>query len=84
LLLDAKIAPLAARHAREAALLKTLPGFGDVIVAGRLQDAPAGETASNFCGLVAAAWRRRGGGAPAARQNVAASSRLRVWQLAFG
>ena len=28
-----KIAPLAARHAREAALLKTLPGFGDVIVA---------------------------------------------------
>ena len=34
--LDAKIAPLAARHAREAALLKTLPGFGDVIVAGWL------------------------------------------------
>ena len=33
--LDAKIAPLAARHAREAALLNTLPGFGDVIVAGR-------------------------------------------------
>ena len=34
--LDAKIAPLTARHAREAALLKTLPGFGDVIVAGWL------------------------------------------------
>jgi transposase len=34
--LDAKIAPLAARHAREAALLKTLPGFGDVIAAGWL------------------------------------------------
>ena len=34
--LDATIAPLAARHAREAALLKTLPGFGDVIVAGWL------------------------------------------------
>ena len=34
--LDATIAPLAARHAREAGLLKTLPGFGDVIVAGWL------------------------------------------------
>ena len=34
--LDATIAPRAARHAREAALLKTLPGFGDVIVAGWL------------------------------------------------
>ena len=34
--LDAEIAPRAARHAREAALLKTLPGFGDVIVAGWL------------------------------------------------
>ena len=34
--LDAEIAPLAARHAREAALLKTLPGFGDVVVAGWL------------------------------------------------
>ena len=34
--LDATIAPLAGRHAREAALLKTLPGFGDVIVAGWL------------------------------------------------
>ena len=34
--LDATIAPLAARHAREAALLKTLPGFGDVVVAGWL------------------------------------------------
>jgi len=34
--LDAKIAPLAARYSREAALLKTLPGFGDVIVAGWL------------------------------------------------
>ena len=34
--LDAKIAPLAARHAREVGLLKSLPGFGDVIVAGWL------------------------------------------------
>ena len=34
--LDGHIAPLAARHAREAALLKSLPGFGDVIVAGWL------------------------------------------------
>jgi transposase len=34
--LDATIAPLAARHAREAALLKSLPGFGDVVVAGWL------------------------------------------------
>src|SRR5205814_5764026 len=34
--LDAKIAPLVARYAREAELLKTLPGFGDVIVAGWL------------------------------------------------
>jgi transposase len=34
--LDAKIAPLAARHAREAGLLKSLPGFGDVVVAGWL------------------------------------------------
>ena len=34
--LDAKIAPLAARYACEAELLKTLPGFGDVIVAGWL------------------------------------------------
>ena len=34
--LDATIAPRAARHAREAALLKSLPGFGDVIVAGWL------------------------------------------------
>ena len=34
--LDAEIAPRAARHAREAALLKTLPGFGDVILAGWL------------------------------------------------
>ena len=34
--LDARIAPLVARHAREAALLKTLPGFGDVVVAGWL------------------------------------------------
>jgi transposase len=34
--LDARIAPLVARYAREAALLKTLPGFGDVIVAGWL------------------------------------------------
>jgi len=34
--LDAKIAPLVARYAREAELLKTLPGFGDVVVAGWL------------------------------------------------
>ena len=34
--LDAHIAPLVARYAREAELLKTLPGFGDVIVAGWL------------------------------------------------
>lgn len=34
--LDAAIAPLVARYAREAQLLKTIPGFGDVIVAGWL------------------------------------------------
>ena len=34
--LDTTIAPRAARHAREAALLKSLPGFGDVVVAGWL------------------------------------------------
>ena len=34
--LDDTIAPLAARYAREAGLLKTLPGFGDVVVAGWL------------------------------------------------
>ena len=34
--LDATIAPLAARHARQAALLNTLPGSGDVIVVGWL------------------------------------------------
>jgi transposase len=34
--LDARIAPLVARYSREAQLLKTLPGFGDVIVAGWL------------------------------------------------
>src|SRR5215472_19043922 len=34
--LDAKIAPLVARYAREAELLNTLPGFGDVIAAGWL------------------------------------------------
>ena len=34
--LDAKIAPLVARYAREAELLESLPGFGDVIVAGWL------------------------------------------------
>jgi transposase len=34
--LDAKIAPLVARYAREAELLKSLPGFGDVVVAGWL------------------------------------------------
>ena len=34
--LDARIAPLAARYAREAELLKTLPGFGNVVIAGWL------------------------------------------------
>ena len=34
--LDAKIAPLVARYAREADLLKTLPGFGEVVAAGWL------------------------------------------------
>jgi transposase len=34
--LDAAIAPLVARYAREAGLRKTLPGFGDVIAAGWL------------------------------------------------
>lgn len=34
--LDATIRPLVARYAREAELLKTIPGFGDVIVAGWL------------------------------------------------
>ena len=34
--LDARIAPLVARYAREADLLKTLPGFGNVVVAGWL------------------------------------------------
>jgi transposase len=34
--LDATIAPRVARYTREAKLLKTLPGFGDVIVAGWL------------------------------------------------
>ena len=34
--LDAVIAPKVAAYAREAQLLKTLPGFGDVIVAGWL------------------------------------------------
>ena len=34
--IDAKIAPLTARYAREAELLKTLPGFGDVVTAGWL------------------------------------------------
>ena len=34
--LDGHIAPLVARYAREAELLKTLPGFGDVIAAGWL------------------------------------------------
>ncbi len=32
--LDAKISPLLARYAREAELLKTLPGFGEVAAAG--------------------------------------------------
>jgi transposase len=34
--LDARIALLVARYSREAELLKTLPGFGDVVVAGWL------------------------------------------------
>jgi transposase len=34
--LDATIAPRVARYAREAELLKTIPGFGDVIAAGWL------------------------------------------------
>jgi transposase len=34
--LDARIAPLVACYSREADLLKTLPGFGDVVVAGWL------------------------------------------------
>lgn len=34
--LDAKIRPLVARYAREAELLDTIPGFGDVVVAGWL------------------------------------------------
>jgi transposase len=34
--LDAKISPLAARYAAEAELLGTIPGFGDVVVAGWL------------------------------------------------
>ena len=34
--LDNHIAPLVARYAREAGLLKSLPGFGDVVVAGWL------------------------------------------------
>jgi len=34
--LDAKISPLAARYAAEAELLATIPGFGDVVVAGWL------------------------------------------------
>src|SRR6266702_7426427 len=34
--LDAKISPLVARYAREAELLKTLPGFGEVVAAGWL------------------------------------------------
>ena len=34
--LDATIAPRVARYSREAELLKTLPGFGDVVVAGWL------------------------------------------------
>ena len=32
--LDEQIAPRVARYSREAGLLKTLPGFGDVVVAG--------------------------------------------------
>jgi transposase len=34
--LDIKIAPRVARYSRQAELLKTLPGFGDVVVAGWL------------------------------------------------
>jgi transposase len=34
--LDARISPLVARYAAEAGLLKTLPGFGDVVVSGWL------------------------------------------------
>jgi transposase len=34
--LDAKISPLVARYAAEAELLKTIPGFGDVVTAGWL------------------------------------------------
>jgi transposase len=34
--LDARIGPLVARYAREAGLLRTLPGFGEVVVAGWL------------------------------------------------
>jgi len=34
--LDAKISPLVARYGREAELLKTLPGFGEVVAAGWL------------------------------------------------
>ena len=34
--LDARIAPPVARYSREADLLKTLPGFGDVVAAGWL------------------------------------------------
>jgi transposase len=34
--LDEQIAPRVARYSREAGLLKTLPGFGDVVVAGWL------------------------------------------------
>jgi transposase len=34
--IDAKISPLVSRYAREAELLGTLPGFGDVVVAGWL------------------------------------------------
>ena len=34
--LDARIAPRVARYSREAELLKTVPGFGDVVVAGWL------------------------------------------------
>jgi transposase len=34
--LDIKIAPRVARYAREAELLKTIPGFGDVVAAGWL------------------------------------------------
>jgi transposase len=34
--LDAKISPLVARYAAQAELLKTIPGFGDIVVAGWL------------------------------------------------